>query len=85
MSKLFVCYCLLFGLIISKASAQNSMPVYEIKADTASSAVIPNEYLQRLDDTSGRLTINDVNTTYTDSRFFQVTGKEAITKAVNSY
>lgn len=85
MPKPLIFCLLLVSLIMAKVSAQQTVPVYEIKADTASSAVIPNEYLQRLDDTSGRLTINDVNTTSIDSRFFQVTGKEAITKAVNSY
>lgn len=79
---------LLASLSFLFAKAQTpGLKVYEIKSDTAKQLFgVGLEYLQRFDDASGKLNINDVSAPGVSIRFYQLNNKNQYFKEnVNSY
>ncbi len=64
-------FSILFFCTITCFSQNTLPPVYEIKADTPVSKV-PDAYWQMLTDTSGRLTINDIQSPQISSQFHSI-------------
>jgi hypothetical protein len=68
---------LLLLLLAFNVNAQSGMPpAYEIKTDTALSVILPDKYVQVLEDQGGKLTFDQVQQTQTEHEFHYTSVKK---------
>ena len=72
-------------LLLLRTIAQNNLPPYEIKTDTGSYQNFDRSHWQMLEDSSGKLTIEDVNKLPFANRFHIYDSAKGIDFSIHTY